>query len=67
MCHHSDFDHLPRETPYKAAEPGQLRKHCNGPLEAKFWREAQEAPADWMILPDNVVVFLPRTTLELYK
>ncbi len=52
MCHTSDFDHVePYKPTYELAEPTQNRRFCKTPSEAKFWREAQESPRDWLIGP----------------
>ncbi len=52
MCHTSEYDHyFEGLSIYKTAEPGQTRRHCTTPSEAKFWREAQDRPTDWIIMP----------------
>ena len=44
---------------YKKAEPNQHRKHCGNYYTAKFWREAQDKPTDWVITPNHTVVRRP--------
>ena len=50
MCHPSETQHYFDDKPlYERAQDDQNIQWCSSASYAKFWREAQEKPIDWLV------------------